>query len=368
MRTRSSSNRIVESFMISRRRNKRSQQQVTLTIVEISVATIADNRTMDEMLQAPTEGYGDAIVATHLKNEITRFTQKFKETFGEAWERFNEMLRQCPHNIFLELNQIDTFYNGLNKHEQDSLNAAAGGNLLMSTTSSGSSSSTDARIDKLTDTISNFVETFNKKMTTLAMVKAVEETCVIYGGAHPYYDCIATDSNTSSACAAMAQTNHASNFQAHNNQVQNGFSNEFANYMKTNEVNMRTIQNQMNNIKTELKNEFQYTLRSQNKKIDQNQNEIKNMFACLMNNPSGSGSLSSNIVANPRGEIKAITTRSGIAYEGPSIPPISYSLSKEVEQETKATKGKVQFTSSKSTFNTPKIKQRSGIPLWGATS
>nr|GEU88138.1 reverse transcriptase domain-containing protein [Tanacetum cinerariifolium] len=56
----------------------------------------------------------------------------------------------------------------------------------------------------------------------------------------------------------------------------------------------------MNNMKTELKNEFQFTLRSQHNQIDQNQNEIKNMFACLMNNPSGSGPLPSNTIANLR--------------------------------------------------------------------
>ncbi|GKB19384.1 reverse transcriptase domain-containing protein [Tanacetum coccineum] len=66
---------------------------------------------------------------THLKNEISRFTQKFEETFSEAWERFKELLRACPHHGFTELTQVDTFYNGLNDNEQDSLNAAAGGNL-----------------------------------------------------------------------------------------------------------------------------------------------------------------------------------------------------------------------------------------------
>nr|GEW58976.1 DNA-directed DNA polymerase [Tanacetum cinerariifolium] len=320
---------------------------------------MADNRTMEEMLQAPTEGYGDAIV----------------EAFGEAWERFKEMLRQCPHHGFSKLHQIDNFYNGLNEHEKDSLNAAVGGNLLsnttqdaltiienkskvhysrnkpvafkLSTTSSGSSSSTDARIDKLTDTILNLVETFNKKMTTPTTVKAVEETCVICGS-HPYYDCIATDSNTSNACIAtrnqgfQAQTNHASNFQDPNNQVQNGFSNEFANYMKTNKDNMRIMRNQMNNMKTELKNEFQSTLRSQNNKIDQNQNEIKNMLACLLNNPSSSRPLPSNTIANLRGDLKAITTRSGVSYDGPPIPPSLFSLPKVVERVPEVTKDTVQ--------------------------
>nr|GEV33189.1 reverse transcriptase domain-containing protein [Tanacetum cinerariifolium] len=35
---------------------------------------------------------------THLKNEIARFTQRFEETFGEAWERFKEMLSVTPSN------------------------------------------------------------------------------------------------------------------------------------------------------------------------------------------------------------------------------------------------------------------------------
>ncbi|GJV70838.1 hypothetical protein Tco_1490833 [Tanacetum coccineum] len=64
--------------------------------------------------------------------------------------------------------------------------------------------------------------------------------------------------------------------------------------------------------------------------------------------PSGSGSLPSNIVANPRGDLKAITTRSGVSYDGPIIPPSS-PLPKEVEREPEATKDKVQTTSSGST-------------------
>ncbi|GJW07843.1 reverse transcriptase domain-containing protein [Tanacetum coccineum] len=66
-------------------------------------------------------------------------------------------------------------------------------------------------------------------------------------------------------------------------------------------------------------------------------------------NSSGSGSLPSNTVANPRGDVKAITTRSGVAYNGPTIPPTPSPLPKEVERETEATKDKVQNTSLGST-------------------
>nr|GEY75202.1 reverse transcriptase domain-containing protein [Tanacetum cinerariifolium] len=309
---------------------------------------MADNRTMEKMLQAPTEGYGDAIVVPDI------LAENFKIRTGLL-----SLIQANQFHGFKKLHQINTFYKGLNEHEQDSLNAAADGNLLTSTTSSGSSSSMDARIDKLTDIISNLVETFNKKMTTPATVKAVEETCVTCGGAHPYYDCIATDSDTSSACVTMgtynqggpqnlasnqmgppgfppvqnnnqncfnqnqrnnvnrgnnfqgnqgfqAQTNHALNFQAHNNQVQNGFSNEFVHYMKTNDDNMRIMRSQMNNM------------------------------------ISSSGPLPSNIIANPRGDLKAITTQSGVSYDGPPIPPPFSSVPKVVERVPEVTKDTVR--------------------------
>ncbi|GKC17551.1 hypothetical protein Tco_1014333, partial [Tanacetum coccineum] len=184
------------------------------------------------------------------------------------------MLRACPHHRFTELTQIDTFYNGLNENDQDSLNAAAGGNLLSKTTrealniienklkvcysrsksnvsrvnmtSRESSSKTDDRIDKLADQILKLVEIVNKKVVTPATVKAVEESCVICGDAHAYYNCNAIDSNQSSVCAATG--------------------------------------------------------------------------SFFQNQASTLGTLLSNTIPNPKGEMKAITTRSGVAYEGPSIP------------------------------------------------
>nr|GEV87940.1 reverse transcriptase domain-containing protein [Tanacetum cinerariifolium] len=67
---------------------------------------------------------------TYLQNEITNFLQKPNETFNEAWERFKDFLRQCPHHGFSELHHLDTFYNALNPNDQDALNFAAGGNFL----------------------------------------------------------------------------------------------------------------------------------------------------------------------------------------------------------------------------------------------
>nr|GFA42527.1 hypothetical protein [Tanacetum cinerariifolium] len=161
----------------------RSRKQTT-NVVEPEIRTIvemSDNCTMAQMLQAPIEGYEDAIVVppinannfelkqtlikgeariwldkepprsiltwedlvlnfinqffppsktTYLQNEIINFLQKPNETFNEAWERFKDLLRQCPHHGSFELHQLDTFYNALNPHDQDALDSAAGGNFL----------------------------------------------------------------------------------------------------------------------------------------------------------------------------------------------------------------------------------------------
>ncbi|GJY19003.1 reverse transcriptase domain-containing protein [Tanacetum coccineum] len=71
-------------------------------------------------------------------------------------------------------------------------------------------------------------------------------------------------------------------------------------------------------------------------------NKLKNMMSSFfqMQSPSGSGSLSSNTIANPRGDLKSITTRSGVSYDGPTIPTTSSPLPKEVERESEATKDK----------------------------
>ncbi|GJS05809.1 reverse transcriptase domain-containing protein [Tanacetum coccineum] len=386
---------------------------------------------------------------THLKNEISRFTQKFEETFSEAWERFKELLRACPHHGFTELTQVDTFYNGLNDNEQDSLNAAAGGNLLSKTTREAlniienkskvrysrnkpnasrmnvTSSKTDERIDKLADQLSTLVEIVSKKVVTPAPVKAVEESCVTCGGAHSWYNCPATDNNQASVCATtgtynqvnppnrvsnqmappgfapvqnngqnrfnqnqgqgnnfnrgnnfqgnqgfQSQVNHVPNFQNQgfqnqpfqvpHNQVQD-FSNEFSSYKKSNDQTIRNLQYQITSMKGELKNEIQNTIKSQQNALMSQNNAFQNTLQSNLQNmlsgffqaqASTSGTLPSNTVPNPKGEMKAITTRSGVAYEGPSIP-INPSPKKVVERETEETTDKEQTNFQGSTAQIP---------------
>ncbi|GJR82226.1 reverse transcriptase domain-containing protein [Tanacetum coccineum] len=163
---------------------------------------------------------------TNLRNEITRFQQRFDESFYEAWDRFNDLLRACPHHGFSELHQLDTFYNALNSNDQDSLNSAAGGNFLdkmpreclkiieskskvrnsrskpvvakVSTSTSTSGISPD--VSELKDMVKALLlDKKNQSQApahqTPAPVKAVEESCVTCGGAHSYQNCPATDGN-----------------------------------------------------------------------------------------------------------------------------------------------------------------------------
>nr|GEV66539.1 hypothetical protein [Tanacetum cinerariifolium] len=299
--------------------------------------------TWDDLVNKFVNQFFPPSKTTHHKNEISRFTQRFEETFGEAWERFKEMLRACPHHGFSELTQIDTFYNGLSEQDQDSLNATAGGNLLSKTTrdalkiieneskvrysrcksnvsrvntnSRESSSKTDDRIDKLADQILNLVEIVNKQVITPTTVKAVEKSCVICGGAHAYYDCIATNNNQSSICTATGTYNQVSPPKRASNQIAPP---DFA-----------PVQNNQNRY-------------NQNQGQGNNFNWGNNFQGSFFQNQSPtSGTLLSNTIPNPKGEMKAVTTHSGLAYKGPSIPTNS-SPEKVVERETKGTTDKEQ--------------------------
>nr|GEW62045.1 DNA-directed DNA polymerase [Tanacetum cinerariifolium] len=89
------------------------------------------------------------------------------------------------------------------------------------------------------------------------------------------------------------------------------------------------MQNQINSVKNELKSDI---------------NELRNMMASYFQKDtastlgSGSGSLPSNTIANPRGDLKAITTQGGVSYDGPPIPPPTSSLPKVVERVPEVTK------------------------------
>nr|GFB87827.1 reverse transcriptase domain-containing protein [Tanacetum cinerariifolium] len=107
----------------------RRQRKQNSNIVEPEIRTIvemADNRTMAQMLQAPIEGYEDAIVVP----PINANNFELKQILINLVQSNQFTGRQCPHHGFSELHQLDTFYNALNPNDQDALDSAAGGNFL----------------------------------------------------------------------------------------------------------------------------------------------------------------------------------------------------------------------------------------------
>nr|GEX33084.1 hypothetical protein [Tanacetum cinerariifolium] len=208
----------------------------------------------------------------------------------------------------------------------------------------------DYRIDKIANQILTLVDIFAKKLVAPAPVKAVEESCVACGGAHAYYNCPHTDSNQPSVCVAtgtynqVAPQNRASNYMAPPSFV--SVRNTQNSYKKANDQMMRNMQNQINSLKGKFKNEIQNTIKAQQTALmsQQNafQNNLQNMLSGFFQNQAPtSGTVLSNTIPNPKGEMKAITTRSDVAYEGPTIPT-KPSPKKVVERETEKTMDKEQ--------------------------
>nr|GEV78933.1 hypothetical protein [Tanacetum cinerariifolium] len=368
MRTRRSYFPITTNVTIPRR----CQRKQTSNIVKPKLRTIvemADNRTIAQMLQAPIEGYEDAIVVppinannfelkqtlinlvqsnqftegeartwldkepphsiltwedlvskfinqffppskiTYLRNEIINFLRKPNETINEAWERFKNLLRKCPHHGFSEMHQLDTFYNALNPNDQDALDSAAGGNfqdkipreclaiieskskvqysrnrvpdLRASTNAPPSSSSPSNSFDlqqipaSLEDKLDIRMNRFEKSLndmkafiTPTAPIKAVEEVCVTCGANHSYNHCPLTRSGNE--------------FPIFHDNIQQFQTTAVGNFMQ--------------------------------------------------GNPSSSSSLPSNTIPNPKSKAKAIPTRSNVSYNGPPIP------TPMMEKEPEATK------------------------------
>nr|GFC68421.1 hypothetical protein [Tanacetum cinerariifolium] len=103
---------------------------------------------------------------------------------------------------------------------------------------------------------------------------------------------------------------------------------KFEAYTTANDANMNNLQLKFDN--------FQRNQQDFQKKFEQKQDDFQNQMMQFMQNlynkPSTlSSSLPSNTISNPKGEAKAITTRSGMPYKEPPIPPTGVNQQKPVE-------------------------------------
>ncbi|KAF7814045.1 uncharacterized protein G2W53_028014 [Senna tora] len=86
--------------------------------------------TWEELTQQFLTKYFPPGKTAKMRNDITSFVLLDNESLYEAWERFKELLRKCPHPGLPKWLQVQTFYNGLSSEIRTSIDAAADGALM----------------------------------------------------------------------------------------------------------------------------------------------------------------------------------------------------------------------------------------------
>ncbi|GKE54842.1 hypothetical protein Tco_1489998 [Tanacetum coccineum] len=176
-----------------------------------------DNRTMAQLLEAPTVGYEDAFVVP----EITADNFELKHGLLTLVQnkQFFRHDKEDPHAHIRYFNKITSTMKFPNV--PNLLNSTAGGNFLdkmlrdclriieskskvrnsrnkpvvAKVSSSSSTPDISLDVDELKDMVKTLLLDKKNQTQAPAPVKAVEESCVTCGGAHSYRNCPATDSN-----------------------------------------------------------------------------------------------------------------------------------------------------------------------------
>ncbi|GJR11611.1 reverse transcriptase domain-containing protein [Tanacetum coccineum] len=304
----------------SKARRQQQQQQVSQHLVETPKNTMADNRTMAELLQTSspprdtrTQFFSTVLKTSNLRNEITEFQTKLNESFSELGIDQRSSHEACPHHGILEASQLDTFYNALNDNDQRRFKLRPGGKYEALATSGVS-----PELLELKDMVR--ASTLDKQTSSIQLplpVKALSKSCVPAVVPHDqYHNCPATDSNNTEITSKqyvlastrskfhprkfpvirvpppMANQIRPPGFPSHGNTTPSQQSESFG-------------------TRTKLSGNGNNRVKFQRPQVQQQ----------APSSTSNSGTLPSNTVANPKGELKAITTRSGVSYDGPQIPP-----------------------------------------------
>nr|GEZ56114.1 reverse transcriptase domain-containing protein [Tanacetum cinerariifolium] len=276
MHTRSSSNLPIvsspdPSTSNPKRRNRRCSKQPFI-LEESPVDTMADQRTMAELLRAPTEGYAEAKIAK-LTHAVNQQTSAVTTAMKAILKQFQATPPPASVKVMEEI--CITCDAAVNYNQGNSVYRPPG------------------------------------------MANQIRPP----GFAQPNVQ------NNQNLFYQPQGFNRGNNFnleqsyQASTQQNQIVPLNELEKVKRMNKANIKAMQTQIKIVKNELRNEMKNLIQAF---MSNQTNEIKNMIASLfqMNtaSTSGSRSLPSNTIANPKGELKAITTRSGIVLDGPTVP------------------------------------------------
>ena len=125
------------------KQNGVSQDNIRLNLFPFSLTHEAESwfytlkthsiHTWDEMCLKFLSKYFPYTKTMQFRRDILNFRQLHRESVFEAWERFKYLLQRCPDHRILLLDQILTFYHGINMIDRDKIMLAAGGNLMRKT-------------------------------------------------------------------------------------------------------------------------------------------------------------------------------------------------------------------------------------------
>nr|GFA82536.1 reverse transcriptase domain-containing protein [Tanacetum cinerariifolium] len=290
---------------------------------------------------------------TNLRNEISNFQQKFDESFHEAWER-SRFLECCCRWQFIR-----------KKSPQDALKIIENKFKVRNSQSKLTASPVNACDNHSSTELAKLTHAVNQQ--TSACLAAGGNTFPEYqDNIQGYVSTAAGNYNQGNPCyrpQGVANQMRPPSFDQpnmQNNQNQfgqpQGFNrgqnfnqeqpyqatqsnhnfhlNELEKIKRMNDVSLKAMQNQIDMVKNELRNEMKTSIQTS---LSNQTNEIKNMMASLLQmntaSTSGSGTLQGNTIANPKGKLKAITTRSGLVTEGPTVPNPPKSVNPEEEDE-----------------------------------
>nr|GEW99806.1 reverse transcriptase domain-containing protein [Tanacetum cinerariifolium] len=265
-----------------------------------------------------------------------------------------------------------------------------------SESSSSITSSSDQEIVALKAEMAEINKNLMKVIQINQQVKAVTPSYETCGGPHAYNDCPATVGQTQNVYSVGAYNQGGNSYQLQGNrnllsyrsdnylgppgfnQNQNR-SNQNQNYQNRNQGNNHAntqgnnqgrnqffqgachVQNpppayQASRYQASANDAILKNMQTNMTSLTNSNLKLKNMFGQFMKmntaSSSGSRTLSSNTITNPKEDLKGITTQSGIAYKGPTIPTTS-SPSKVVERETKVTKDTMPPTNNRITKDVP---------------
>ncbi|GKB75466.1 hypothetical protein Tco_0942361 [Tanacetum coccineum] len=350
MHTRSSSNLVGNSSSNpttsnpKRRNRRRSNQERFCSLLKLSpVVTMADQRTMAELLRAPTEGYAEAIVVPPILAE--HFELKHSLINMMTSDQFFGLEKDNPHDHIRWFNKITSTIK-----YKDVPNSAI--KLMLFPFSLAG-----AARRWLEKEPPRSILTWEDLITGIIFKDMLQQPTGNYNQGNFGYrpPGVANQTRPLSFVQQNRQNNQNRFSQPQGYNRGNNFNqnltyqaliqqnksvplSELEKIKKMNDVNIKAMQAQINNVKNELRNEMESSIQAS---MSNQTNELKNLMASFfqMNtaSTSGIGSLPSNTVANPKGELKAITTRSGLVLDGATVPMPPLFINPEEDEHVKET-------------------------------